>query len=50
MMSNIFIERMDGNEANFSRVMSVVVFRSAAHEHPGYEIFRRVREKHEVDC
>ena len=50
VLDNLFIERMDGNEAIFSRVMSDAVFRSVAHEHLGHEIFRRVREKQEVEC
>ena len=53
VLDNLFIERMDGNEAIFSRVMSDAVFRSVAHEHAenlGHAIFRRVREKQEVEC
>lgn len=45
MLDELFIARMEGNEDIFSRVMSDTNFRSAAHEHLAYEIFRRVREQ-----
>jgi type I restriction enzyme R subunit len=44
MLDELFIDRMEGNEEIFSRVMTDREFRSAAHEHLAREIFRRVRE------
>lgn len=43
-LDELFIDRMEGNEEIFSRVMSDKEFRTAAHEHLAQEIFRRVRE------
>ena len=48
-LDDLFIARMEGNEEIFSRVMADTEFRSAAHEHLAREIFRRVREKQEVE-
>ena len=45
MLDELFIARMEGNEQIFSKVMTDTAFRSAAHEHLAYEIFRRVRER-----
>jgi len=47
MLDELFINRMEGNEEIFSRVMTDKEFRSAAHEHLAHEIFRRVRERQE---
>lgn len=44
MLDELFIDRMEGNEEIFARVMTDKEFRSAAHEHLALEIFRRVRE------
>lgn len=44
MLDELFIDRMEGNEEIFSRVMTDKEFRSAAHEHLALEIFRRVRK------
>ena len=44
-LDGLFIARMEGNEEIFSKVMTDTKFRSVAHEHLAYEIFRRVREK-----
>lgn len=44
MLDELFIDRMEGNEEIFSRVMTDKEFRSAAHEHLAREIFQRVRE------
>ncbi|MCC6009264.1 MAG: type I restriction endonuclease subunit R [Rhodobacteraceae bacterium] len=44
MLDELFIDRMEGNEEIFSRVMTDKEFRSAAHEHLALEIFRRIRE------
>ena len=49
MLDELFIERMEGNEEIFSRVMTDTEFRSAAHGHLAGEIFRRVREKQAAD-
>lgn len=43
-LDELFIDRMEGNEEIFSRIMTDKSFRSAAHEHLAFEIFRRVRE------
>ena len=48
-LDDLFIARMEGNEEIFSRVMADTEFRSAAHEHLARKIFRRVREKQEVE-
>ena len=45
MLDELFIDRMEGNEEIFSRVMTDKEFRSAAHEHLAMEIFRRVRNQ-----
>jgi len=44
MLDELFIDRMEGNEEIFSRVMTDKDFRSAAHEHLALEIFKRVRD------
>ena len=44
VLDELFIERMEGNEEIFSRVMTDLEFRSLAHEHLAREIFDRVRE------
>lgn len=44
MLDELFIDRMEGNEEIFSRVMTDKQFRSIAHDHLAQEIFRRVRE------
>lgn len=43
VLDELFIERMDGNEEIFSRVMTDRQFRSAASEHLAFEIFSRFR-------
>ncbi|WP_053842196.1 type I restriction endonuclease subunit R, partial [Xanthomonas graminis] len=43
-LDELFIERMEGNDEIFSRVMTDKAFRSAAQEHLAFEIFRRVRD------
>ena len=48
-LDELFIERMEGNEEIFSRVMTDTEFRSIAHGHLAHEIFRRVREKQLVE-
>lgn len=44
MLDELFIDRMEGNEEIFSRVMTDKEFRSAAHEHLALEIFQRIRD------
>ncbi|WEK40517.1 MAG: DEAD/DEAH box helicase family protein [Candidatus Brevundimonas colombiensis] len=44
MLDELFIDRMEGNDEIFSRVMTDKDFRTAAHEHLAFEIFRRVRD------
>lgn len=43
VLDELFIERMEGNEEIFSRVMSDRAFRSAASQHLAFDIFERVR-------
>jgi type I restriction enzyme R subunit len=43
VMDELFIDRMEGNEEIFSRVMTDKEFRAAAHDHLAREIFTRVR-------
>ncbi len=45
-LDELFIDRMEGNEEIFSRVMSDKQFRSSAHAHLAKEIFERIRQKH----
>ncbi|MCK1472834.1 DEAD/DEAH box helicase family protein [Bradyrhizobium sp. CW10] len=45
MLDELFINRMEGNEEIFSRVMTDKEFRAIAHEHLAREIFKRAREK-----
>lgn len=45
MLDEFFIDRMEGNEEIFSRVMTDREFRAAAHSHLAGEIYRRVREQ-----
>lgn len=48
MLDELFINRMEGNEEIFSRVMTDKEFRAVAHEHLALEIFKRAREKNEL--
>ncbi len=43
VLDELFIERMDGNEDIFSRVMSDRAFRAAASEHLAFDLFERIR-------
>lgn len=45
VMDELFIDRMEGNEEIFSRVMTDRVFRAAAQEHLAEVIFKGVRER-----
>jgi type I restriction enzyme R subunit len=42
VLDDLFIQRMEGNDDIFNRVMSDTAFRSAAHSHLAKEIFDRV--------
>ena len=44
-LDDLFIDRMEGNDDIFSRVMRDMEFRSIAHQHLAREVFRRVREE-----
>jgi type I restriction enzyme R subunit len=48
MLDELFIDRMEGNEEIFSRVMTDKEFRAAAHEHLAHEIFRRTQQHDNV--
>ncbi|WP_423294812.1 hypothetical protein [Neotabrizicola sp. VNH66] len=50
MLDELFIDRMEGNDEIFSRVMTDKDFRSAAHEHLAREIFNRVNRKNSADA
>jgi type I restriction enzyme, R subunit len=43
ILDELFIDRMEGNEEIFARVMTDKDFRATAHDHLAQEIFRRVR-------
>ena len=45
VLDELFIARMEGNEAIFSRVMTDIELRSVAHLHLAREIFRRARSE-----
>lgn len=44
MLDELFIDRMEGNEEIFSRVMTDKQFRAAVHERLDSEIFRRTQK------
>ena len=43
ILDELFIDRMEGNEEIFARVMTDKDFRATAHDHLAQEIFRRAR-------
>lgn len=43
VLEDLFIDRMDGNEEIFRRVMSDGQFRGAAQEHIAREVYERIR-------
>lgn len=43
MLDELFIERMEGNEEIFSRVMTDRAFRLAASEHLAFDLFEKIR-------
>ena len=49
MLDELFIDRMEGNEEIFSRVMTDKEFRAAAHEHLAREIFRHAQQRDPVE-
>lgn len=44
ILDDLFIQRMEGNDEIFHRVMSDKRFRSVAQDHLAQEVFRRIRE------
>ena len=44
ILDDLFIQRMDGNQEIFNRVMSDKQFRAAAQDHLTQEVYRRVRQ------
>jgi type I restriction enzyme R subunit len=44
ILDDLFIQRMDGNQEIFNRVMSDKQFRAAAQDHLTQQIYRRVRQ------
>jgi type I restriction enzyme R subunit len=45
VLEELFIDRMEGNEAIFARAMSDQSFRDAAQEHIAREVYERIREQ-----
>ena len=45
VLEELFIERMEGNEEIFARVMSDTDFRGAAHEHIARQVWERIRDR-----
>lgn len=43
VLDDLFIQRMEGNDEIFNRVMSDKQFRSAAHEHLARDVYERIR-------
>jgi type I restriction enzyme, R subunit len=50
VLEDLFIDRMEGNEAIFSRVMSDKKFREAAQEHLAREVYERVKKNEEASA
>ena len=48
VLEELFIERMDGNEDIFNRVMSDTTFRGMAHDHIARQVWERIRALHEA--
>jgi type I restriction enzyme R subunit len=48
VLEDLFINRMEGNEAIFSRVMSDKHFREAAQEHLAKEVYDRIKKNDEA--
>ena len=49
VLEELFIERMEGNEEIFARVMGDKHFRGAAHNHIAQQVWNRVRERQEAE-
>jgi type I restriction enzyme R subunit len=45
VLDDLFIQRMDGNQEIFNRVMGDKQFRAAAQDHLTQEVYRRVRQR-----
>ena len=45
VLDDLFIQRMEGNQEIFSRVMSDKQFRTMAQDHLTQEVYRRVRKE-----
>jgi len=45
VLDDLFIQRMEGNDEIFARVMSDKAFRSAAQDHLAREVFERIRKE-----
>jgi type I restriction enzyme, R subunit len=50
ILEDLFIDRMEGNEAIFSRVMGDKEFREAAKEHLAREVYERATKKQEASA
>ena len=50
VLEELFIERMEGNEEIFARVMSDKNFRGAAHDHIARKVWERIREKRAAEA
>ena len=50
ILEELFIDRMDGNEEIFRRVMSDKAFRGAAQEHIAREVYERIRSQSEAQA
>jgi type I restriction enzyme R subunit len=48
ILDDLFIQRMEGNDEIFQRVMTDKQFRSVAQEHLAEEVFRRIHQESSV--
>jgi type I restriction enzyme, R subunit len=48
-IDELFIDRMEGNEEIFARIMTDKEFRGGAQDHLSSEIFRRIRDRQADD-
>lgn len=48
-LDELYIERMEGNEDIFNRIMSDRAFRQAIHDHLTPQLWKRVRARHEAE-
>ena len=49
ILDDLFIQRMEGNDEIFHRVMSDKMFRTAAQDHLAREVYERIRAEKGVD-